>query len=380
MIQRFYDVLTAVLDFVRGMYYGNYAWEQFIASSREFLEKPWLRGLLAAGVIVATVLAWRRADPQKRGPRVLIQGAIFLGISLFLPFVAEMVLRGVPWLVEYTKQFYGWFSVPAVATLFAAYRLRYEKSGYIRRRIYIGIASWWVVWEGMSWVFGKNNPIILEMGGSQYGCLKTVWHFPSLFCFVLLTLLVFFFGRRIFCAHLCYGSLLWLAAGPLLRHRNPTGRIARLFTYMVYPIVAFWFLFLVAGILQGLRVGPFDMDIDGDGLFFDFMDLFAKTFVTLVVLMPVLGVRLCDRFFCPMGTWYGLVSKLGRFRIEWNPTTCVRCGLCDRVCDSSLPVLETVLRKGEMKSSRCNGCGECVANCPTHSLKMRCGPPRRGTE
>jgi len=376
MIQQFYDRIADILEFILlHMLNRDYLWEEFLASSRAFLGRTWLRGSLAAVVVAVAYLTWRRVEAKREKVWTLTKGSILFAICVFLPHVGVLALRAIPWIVKYTEQFYGWSAVPAVATLFAAYRLRYEKSEYIRRRIYISIASWWILWEGMSHILGKSNPIILEIGGNQYTQtgIYTAWHFWSLFWFVVLTLLVFFFGRRIFCAHLCYGSLLWLAAGPLLRHRNPTGRIARALGYLVYPIVGFWMLFLFSAIMSGLRVGPFDMDIDGDRLFLDFMDLFGKTFVTIVVLMPILGVRTCDRFFCPMGTWYGLVSRLGRFRIDWNPTTCVRCGLCNKVCDSSLPVLETVMKKGRMKSIRCNGCGECVSNCPTGSLTIRCG-------
>ncbi|MBM4048841.1 MAG: 4Fe-4S binding protein [Planctomycetes bacterium] len=299
------------------------------------------------------------------------------------------LLAGIDWafhhwtplklLVEGAASAYYRLYIPLIATALAAYRLRHEQSAYIRRRIYIGIFSWWVLWEGLSLWLKEKNPLILEIGASQYKGIDTVYHFWSLLCFVVFSLLTFLFGRRIFCGHICFGSLLYLGFGPFFRHRNPNGPVARALTYIVFPLLVLYIVFLAVAVARGAGVEAFQ-NTDADWLVFKFVELYLAVFVVNIMLMPLVGVRMCDRFTCPMGTWFGLMSWLGRYRLRCDLGKCAKCGICAKVCESSLKPREMAEKTGGVvRTIRCNGCGECVAHCPKQALSFTLNEKERTT-
>jgi ferredoxin len=87
-------------------------------------------------------------------------------------------------------------------------------------------------------------------------------------------------------------------------------------------------------------------------------------------LAPRLGNRNYCRFLCPYGATFGLLNRVGLFRIDCDRETCTDGGLCDRVCDMGIPVLAIGRRHGRIKTNECMGCGRCITECPANILSF----------
>lgn len=90
--------------------------------------------------------------------------------------------------------------------------------------------------------------------------------------------------------------------------------------------------------------------------------------IGLVVLIATLiGSLLYDRFFCkylcPMGAFYGIISKLSPSKITRNENTCVNCGICNKNCPVNIKVSE----QKEIKSAECINCQSCILSCPKNN-------------
>ena len=66
------------------------------------------------------------------------------------------------------------------------------------------------------------------------------------------------------------------------------------------------------------------------------------------------------KYFCPMGAFLAIVSKISPTRLHRNGELCINCGLCSKICPISIKVSEM-----ETVSTReCYDCGDCVNVCP----------------
>ena len=66
------------------------------------------------------------------------------------------------------------------------------------------------------------------------------------------------------------------------------------------------------------------------------------------------------RYFCPMGAFLGILSKISLTKIVRNRDICTNCKLCSKVCPVALDVSE----KEVVSKSECYQCGDCLAICP----------------
>ena len=56
----------------------------------------------------------------------------------------------------------------------------------------------------------------------------------------------------------------------------------------------------------------------------------------------------------------------GGLRIEWKPDTCIRCGLCEKIC--RLGAIKIEDGKVLIDQDKCNYCGRCFYSCSTDSF------------
>lgn len=71
--------------------------------------------------------------------------------------------------------------------------------------------------------------------------------------------------------------------------------------------------------------------------------------------------------FCPLGALYGLVQRIGIFRLHLDPKDCIECRTCERVCPVGLKIPE------ELDSAECIRCLNCLKVCPTRGIRLE-GP------
>ena len=88
-------------------------------------------------------------------------------------------------------------------------------------------------------------------------------------------------------------------------------------------------------------------------------------------LAPLVGNRFYCRYLCPYGATFGLLNRIGFFRIEYEADTCTDCGLCMKVCDMGIPIVGLGKKHGNVNVADCMGCGRCITECPTKSLAFR---------
>ena len=69
------------------------------------------------------------------------------------------------------------------------------------------------------------------------------------------------------------------------------------------------------------------------------------------------------RYACPLGAINGLFNRFSIFRIRRQSSTCIDCGLCDKVCPAGI----NVSKVSSVNSPACNRCMKCVDICPANS-------------
>jgi len=198
----------------------------------------------------------------------------------------------------------------------------------------------------------------------------------SSFILLVASVAVTILFRRAFCGQICpLGALQGAAAGlgkklwkKKLRLPAALDKPLRWLKYVVLVAVtgATW----VAGTLV---IRPYDPWVAFMHL--SSAELWTGFWVGAVTLIGSLVASLFyDRFFCkylcPMGALYGLVSKLGLYRVRRDETKCIDCGKCDKACPVDLPV-----SKGkDVTSAECLACGLCVTACPAPGALAIAGP------
>ncbi len=88
------------------------------------------------------------------------------------------------------------------------------------------------------------------------------------------------------------------------------------------------------------------------------------TILAVLIVGSLFSKSLWCRYFCPLGAFFGLVKKVGFFRIRRDASTCVGCARCDKNCPANLKIATADV----IDSADCVSCGKCVGNCPKGSL------------
>ncbi|MHC4513874.1 MAG: 4Fe-4S binding protein [Planctomycetota bacterium] len=66
------------------------------------------------------------------------------------------------------------------------------------------------------------------------------------------------------------------------------------------------------------------------------------------------------RYLCPFAAVLNPFSRFGLLRVQRDLSSCVDCGLCNRVCDSGIDVAASAA----VTHARCTQCLECISVCP----------------
>jgi ferredoxin len=94
-------------------------------------------------------------------------------------------------------------------------------------------------------------------------------------------------------------------------------------------------------------------------------------FVSLTYLGVIAGLsfrygRIYCNTICPVGTFLGILARIGLIRPVIEKGTCSRCGRCERICKADcIDSLE-----GVVDVSRCVCCFNCIDTCPEGSLTL----------
>jgi polyferredoxin len=334
----------------------------------------------------------------------LLAGVIAAGSLHLILHAKDYAIFGAyaPDVVRYGTLGFNALLVGLTALVMSRYKS--EKGAYIRR--YLGVvlffqvvmlfllpqyvypliqgAPWWLANPYFSTflviVFPWLGPFML-MGAGGF----LFWY--GLAYFALITLLVWLFGRRVYCSWICQRGLLSEVIGDFWRTRTPRGSLSRSAEYLPYFImVAVFFIAISAALhiytsfgyeaLVGERLGNLNTRMA------DFADWY-KTYFYIVIyqlatlaLYPVWGGRIFCRFFCPVGNYLGIVQALGRYRVA-GKGYCIHCHECTRNCAMGIDVEAAVNNANKAyRGIQCVGCGVCEYVCPVNNIKLTNNPKK----
>lgn len=73
-------------------------------------------------------------------------------------------------------------------------------------------------------------------------------------------------------------------------------------------------------------------------------------------------------YYCPAGTFLGMISKIAGQRIDTDKSQCINCKLCDKQCEMGVEISKMAVEKKAVFDMNCVGCGHCVDICPKDNL------------
>lgn len=202
--------------------------------------------------------------------------------------------------------------------------------------------------------------------------------------YVLSGVLSFLFGSRQLCSVLCTAALMYQGTFyDSLKVYNRRSRFARKFLTSkmssVYKYVAtvVWVSLLGTAVLSYLdEEGLLRLTVFGsDPAYFTYAVYFGVLWYLVFISIPFVGTYGCvTTGMCGWGSFNHLLSRFGFWKLTVKDSDlCVRCPTKD--CALACPVSNTdmpgqFIAKGEFKSPKCIGVGDCVSACPYENIQF----------
>jgi ferredoxin len=142
---------------------------------------------------------------------------------------------------------------------------------------------------------------------------------------------------------------------------DPYSIFGRFMTFFAKPSVI-WINNLLAGVLG--RFDLYTLSHTPIRPFTLIMYSLPVAFLLLVGVMSFTKGRFYCNTICPVGTFLGLISKISIFRMNFDESSCSRCGRCAMRCKSSC----IDFLNHDIDVSRCVGCFNCINVCPDDAI------------
>lgn len=195
--------------------------------------------------------------------------------------------------------------------------------------------------------------------------------FSGTFILFIITLLIALIFRRSFCGLICpFGTIqefFGILGKKIFRKRFIIpSKIDRPLRYTKY--ITLIITILLAWETSGLWMDSYDPWAAYGHIFAGVTALTSEYMIgSIILIVTLIGSLLYDRFFCkylcPMGAFYGLISKISPSKIIRNEDNCINCGLCSKNCPVNIKVSEVK----EVTSAECINCQSCVTVCPKNN-------------
>jgi polyferredoxin len=189
--------------------------------------------------------------------------------------------------------------------------------------------------------------------------------------FVLIPLIIYFWGKGAYCGWICSCGALAETLGDTHRTKMPHGPFwnrANAFGQGVLAVAVAMLTIRVAGWVQpgswADRVFPsalqhykwtvdvFLAGVLGYGLYFWFSG------------------RVWCRFMCPLAALMHVYARFSRFAILADKKKCISCNVCTAVCHQGIDVMNFANKGLAMRDPECVRCSACVQSCPTAVLSF----------
>jgi polyferredoxin len=368
-----------------GLYLGLVVGPKDAASLKTWRSDPWwVLGLLSA-LFVGEFFMGALLDAQVNGPQDLVSAAGFVAIA-GSPLAA---------LTAALYDFLGFFSAVTLSPWFlimmgtemgalVVFRIREVRELETRVRLGLVIVAYavYAVLLPSFLIPGDalpNVPFVgWSMGVGTAGPVAPAILAALLGTYLISGILSVLFGSRQVCSVFCTAALMYQGTFyDSLKTFNRTSTVGKkLLTSRLSGIYRatfsiVWISLIVAIAVSYLdSVGVLGFSILGsDPVVFLYTFYFGFLWYIVFVTIPFVGTYACvTTGFCHWGTFNQLVSRLGFFKLKVkDPATCVTCVTkdCAKACPVGLTDLPgSFIAKGEFKSSKCIGVGDCVGACP----------------
>lgn len=219
-------------------------------------------------------------------------------------------------------------------------------------------------------------------GFGTFGPLAPSLLIGALGTYAVTAVLSFLFGSRQICSVTCTAP--FMLQGTVIGDMKIFNRTSKVGKKMLtsrlsawYKIIASltWGMLLIFAVLSLLdQLGYINFYILGnDPTVFYVVLYFNLLWYVQFLLIPFVGNYSCVNMgICTWGSFNQFFGRLGFFKLKVkDPQTCLNCKTVD--CAKACPVGITdmrasFLRKGELKSFKCIGAGECVEACPHDNI------------
>jgi len=228
----------------------------------------------------------------------------------------------------------------------------------------------------------KYIPYMWSMGIGTNGPVTSSVLIALVGTYIISAILSFLFGARQLCSVTCTAPLMYQGTFyDSLKKFNRTTKIGR---KTLTSKIKGWFKFIVlfvniivlaAAIISFLDYkGDLNWYVYGnDPSVLAYALMFNLVWYLGFVMSPFMGTYACvNQGWCYWGTFNQAIGRLGFFRLRVRDTNaCLNCKTVD--CANACPVGITDMRssfisKGEFKSFKCIGVGDCVEACPYDNI------------
>jgi len=219
---------------------------------------------------------------------------------------------------------------------------------------------------------------LMDSTSTYYNQQVSLWGTTGIFIavtfFLIANLLVLIgtllIGRRWQCSYLCmlngFVSEIWSDVFPLFGKKKKLSKGWLLF------LKVFRWLMLVVSLLLTIwwAARLFGIPIRGNGEWLQEFETLKYVSLELLMMMFLwvvwTGRGYC--YYCPLGSFLSLISRLAGQEIKTDNTHCINCGQCTKACPMEIDIAEAANEGKPVDNLRCVGCGHCIDICPTRTL------------
>jgi NosR/NirI family nitrous oxide reductase transcriptional regulator len=248
----------------------------------------------------------------------------------------------------------------------------FPEVGYGHGREYWRAFGFILAWPLFIWNIFTEQPMTwwLIIGGVQ--------------TFVIIPLLVRYFGKGAYCGWICSCGALAETLGDRHRHKMPHGpRFNRLNMVGQGVLAAAFILFFarvlswsmpnssfgyaVADFYRGLLSGWSVLGVQLN--YYHVVDVFLAGIVGVGFYFWFSG-RVWCRFACPLAALMHIYARFSKFRIFSEKKKCISCNVCTTNCHQGIDVMGFANKGLPMEDPECVRCSACVQMCPTGVLSF----------
>jgi polyferredoxin len=307
------------------------------------------------------------------GPALPVAGAAFYDFVVFVSSITASFL------------FLAMMGVEMGALV--VFKIRYARETETKIRLVLLLAAYAIYSLFLPvFVLGASLPSVpwvgWSMGLGTAGALAPAVVLALVATYVISGGLSFLFGSRQLCSLFCTAALMYQGTTiDAMSSFNRTSKLGRKYLTSRIPsaykvvVTLVWGSLLVAAVLSYLTsVKVINFTVFGDDAgFFLYAFYFSFLWYVVWIATPFVGTYGCATTgVCGWGAFNQLISRAGLFRIKVRDSdTCSNCKTkdCAKVCPVGLTDMPgAFIEKGEFRSFKCIGVGDCVSACPYNNV------------